>query len=202
MTDARVGRLLPACLHQAIADELPDRLEFYEHWLRSDTLRGSAIGLAALSAVTGFLRTEGQAYDAVMTRAGDLASEWHLQSVSALRMRAIRILPSTLRARAAVRLATALVQSTSGSPRATARLRRGAVRLDVVRSPFCHVRERAEGPLCGFYLALLVGTLRQFGIAAHGRVDRCGAVDAEQGDCVLVVELDGAASATAPAIAA
>ena len=31
--DARIGRVLVASLHQAIADVLPDRLEFYENWL-------------------------------------------------------------------------------------------------------------------------------------------------------------------------
>ena len=33
MTEAQLGRLLAACLHQAIADVLPQRLEFYEEWL-------------------------------------------------------------------------------------------------------------------------------------------------------------------------
>ena len=202
MTEAQVGRLLSACLHQAIADELPDRLEFYEHWLRSDTLHGSAIGPAALSAVTGFLRTEGQVYDAVMTRAGQLASEWHVQSVSGFKMRAIRMLPSPLRARAALKLATSLVRSVSGPTRASGRLRRSEVRLDVVESPFCQVRERPPGPLCVFYLAVMVGTLRQFNIASHGRVDRCSAVDDGGGECVVVVELDGTMSVVDQAVAA
>ena len=31
--DARIGRVLIASLHQAIADVLPTRLGFYENWL-------------------------------------------------------------------------------------------------------------------------------------------------------------------------
>ena len=33
MTDAGVGRLLVASLHQGIQDVLPTRLDFYESWL-------------------------------------------------------------------------------------------------------------------------------------------------------------------------
>ena len=39
MTDAAVGRLLVASLHQSIADLLPTRLEFYESWLNPSGLR-------------------------------------------------------------------------------------------------------------------------------------------------------------------
>jgi hypothetical protein len=73
MTPARVGRLLAACLHQAIGDVLPERLEFYEFWLSSEGLRDGSIGLAPISAVLGFLRTE-DAYQQVTTQAGRLAA--------------------------------------------------------------------------------------------------------------------------------
>ena len=46
MNDAVVGRLLVASLHQAIADLLPTRLEFYEAWLTPGGLREGRIGLA------------------------------------------------------------------------------------------------------------------------------------------------------------
>src|SRR5438132_8220388 len=38
MRDARVGRVLVASLHQAIADIIPTRLTFYENWLNSRIL--------------------------------------------------------------------------------------------------------------------------------------------------------------------
>src|SRR5262249_8459046 len=39
MSEARIGRVLVASLHQAIADLLPTRLEFYENWLNVAGLR-------------------------------------------------------------------------------------------------------------------------------------------------------------------
>jgi len=53
MTEAQVGRVLPACLHQAISEVLPDRLEYYEEWLSPDGLRDGSIGLAPASRLGG-----------------------------------------------------------------------------------------------------------------------------------------------------
>ena len=74
--DARIGRVLVASLHQAIADVLPDRLEFYENWLTVPGLREGTIGLAPLSAVLSFLRLEGEAYNRTTARAGEYAADW------------------------------------------------------------------------------------------------------------------------------
>lgn len=200
MTEVRVGRLLAACLHQAIAEELETRLEFYEHWLRSDTLRGGAVGLASIRAVVGFLRTEGPAYERVMTRAGALAAEWNMELVPAFRRRVIGLLPFGWRARAAMRLATGLIGTTSSGTGATARVRRGHVRLDIASSVFCAVRDRPTGPLCAFYLALALGTLQHCGIAARGHVSTCGAVEALD-VCQVEIALDGLA-VVGPAMAA
>lgn len=201
MTEVRVGRLLAACLHQAIAEELENRLEFYEHWLRSDTLRGGAVGLASIRAVTGFLRTEGPAYQRVMARAGDLAAEWNMQLVPGFRRRLIGLLPYGLKARAAMRVASALVGSTFSGTRAAVRVRRSEVRFDVTSSVFCEVRERQSEPLCGFYLALAVGTLRRCGIVSHGRVADCHAVGTGE-ICSVEIVLDGLAGAADSAMAA
>ncbi len=65
MSEPRIGRVLVASLHQAIADILPTRLEFYENWLNVSGLREGTIGLAPLSAVLSFLRTEGEAYELI-----------------------------------------------------------------------------------------------------------------------------------------
>ena len=70
MSEPRIGRVLVASLHQAIADVLPTRLEFYENWINVNGLREGTIGLAPLSAVLSFLRTEGAAYSSVTARAG------------------------------------------------------------------------------------------------------------------------------------
>ena len=60
MSEPRIGRLLVASLHQAIAESLPLRLEFYENWLKPLGLlkRGQAIGLASFNAALSFLRRE------------------------------------------------------------------------------------------------------------------------------------------------
>ena len=76
MTEGGVGRILVASLHQAIADVLPARLEFYEAWLNPVGLREGRIGLAPLAAVLSFLRQEGDAYRWVTERAGEYAAEW------------------------------------------------------------------------------------------------------------------------------
>ncbi|MEO8070473.1 MAG: hypothetical protein ABI652_03655, partial [Acidobacteriota bacterium] len=99
MTDTRTGRLLAACLHQAIVDVLPQRLDFYENWLHSEGLRDGSIGLAPITAVVGFLRTEGAAYDAVVARAGQLAADWTVASLASVPRRVIIWLPRRLRAR-------------------------------------------------------------------------------------------------------
>jgi hypothetical protein len=200
MTEARIGRLLAACLHQAIADCLPQRLDFYEEWLTSGGLRDGSIGLAPITAVLGFLRTEGQAYDAVVQRAGQLAAEWTRLSYPSMRRRAALWLPRGLRARAALGVAATLVRSISSSSRASSHVHRNQARLEIRSSLFCAVRDTSPVPLCGFYLSMTIETLRQFGILSTGRVEACHASGA--GSCVIAIELAGAVLAAEPALAA
>ena len=200
MTEARIGRLLAACLHQAILDVLPDRLEFYEHFLRPDGLRDGSIGLAPVSAVVGFLRTEGPAYDQVMAQAGRLAADWTVASLPAVRRRTVAWLPRSLRVRAALRIARALVRDVYAASRASTKVRRNQARVEVTSSLFCQVREVQGAALCGFYLALALEALRQFDVAAHGQVERCHAVHG--GPCVVALALSTEETAPVPAIAA
>src|SRR2546422_9311939 len=101
MSEPRIGRVLVASLHQAIADLLPTRLEFYENWLNVAGLREGTIGLAPLTAVLSFLRTEGEAYNLITARAGEYAAAWTFENVSGLERRLVQALPVALRARAA-----------------------------------------------------------------------------------------------------
>src|SRR5215211_8238034 len=101
MSEARIGRVLVASLHQAIADLLPTRLEFYENWLNVAGLREGTIGLAPLTAVLSFLRTEGHAYNLITARAGEYAAAWTFENVPTFERRIIRAFPAGLRARAA-----------------------------------------------------------------------------------------------------
>ena len=200
MTEARIGRLLGACLHQAISECLPQRLDFYEYWLNSQDLRDDRIDLAAMTAVTGFLRTEGPAYAQVMARAGSLAAEWTVASLPAVRRRAIEWLPRGLRARAALRVTAGIVRAAGSTTRMSTRIRRQSASVEVRSSVFCAVRERQPAPLCGFYLAAALETLHRFDIAADGHIERCHAVGAAT--CLVMIDLAGSAVAGAPAMAA
>jgi hypothetical protein len=201
MTEAHIGRLLTASLHQAIGEELPQRIDFYEHWLKSEALRDGTIGLAPLTAVLGFLRTEpDEGYERVMRRAGALAAEWAMASMSSTQKQAIMWLPRGLRTRAALRVVTGLVRDTCSASRATARLRKGSARLEVRASLFCSVREVPRAPLCVFYLTMAMAILRHFGLPAGGRVVQCHAIDHTA--CVLALDVAGAVAVSDPAMAA
>jgi hypothetical protein len=187
MTEARVGRLVPAVLHQAIQETLPRRLDFYEHWLHSQALHDGTIGLAPMTAVLGFLRTEGEGYNRVVERAGALAAEWTIASMPSFRRRLLAALPRPLRVRAGMRVASEIVQEVSSGSHARRRIRRGGAFLEVQASLFCTVRDKQSMPLCGFYAATTAEALREFGVPATGRPERCRAVDGTI--CVMAIEL-------------
>jgi hypothetical protein len=187
MIDARVGRLLAASLHQAIADELPQRLEFYEGWLRGQAMRDGSIGLAPITGVLGFLRTEGDAYHRVVSRAGCLAADWSLASLSPVRRRVTAALPRTLRIHAALGIVRAIARDVCSTTRAASRLRPGVATMSVRESPFCLAREPQSRPLCGFYAALGAETLRQLGVPSEGRAESCRSLGASA--CGVVLEL-------------
>lgn len=185
MSDARIGRVLVASLHQAIADVLPTRLDFYEHWLHSNGLRRGGIGLAPMSAVLGFLRAEGEPYERVMTRAGDCAAEWIVEEMPALKRRLVAALPAPIRLRAAISVGRTLVRRAYPPSRAIATVHRGTVRVDVRRSLFCDVRETGPAPLCGFYAAAFARVLDLFALRADAAVTTCRATGAD--GCTLSI---------------
>lgn len=197
--DARIGRVLVASLHQAIADVLPDRLEFYENWLTVPGLREGTIGLAPLSAVLSFLRLEGEAYNRTMTCAGEYAADWTVSSMSSIERRVISALPTALRTRGALRTARTLVRSTYPGSRLKIRLRRGTAAVDLRGSLFCETREATPMPLCGFYAAAIARVLHHFSLSADAQVHECRATSRGKG-CRLKVEVRRA-SAGQPAAA-
>jgi hypothetical protein len=186
MSEPRIGRVLVASLHQAIADLLPTRLEFYENWINITGLREGTIGLAPLSAVLSFLRTEGAAYTSITTRAGEYAGDWTVKTLTPLERRIIRGLPASLRARAALRVARMLVRSTYPGSRAIVRLKGTTASIDLRGSLFCEVRETSTLPLCGFYAAAIGRVMQLFDIRADTSVTECRAGGARKG-CLLSV---------------
>ena len=191
MSEPRIGRVLVASLHQAIAELLPNRLEFYENWLNVSGLRQGTIGLAPLFAVLSFLRTEGEAYNSITSRAGEYAADWTVNNLAPLERRVIGALPARLRARAALRTARALVRDTYPGSRAIVRLRRGTASVDLRGSLFCEVREASILPLCGFYASAIARVLQLFGLRADAHVNECRAGGARKG-CLLSVVVTAA----------
>jgi hypothetical protein len=201
MTETPLGRLLAACLHQAVADELPQRLDFYEHWLHSEGLRDGTIGMAPISAVLGFLRAEGQAYDQVVARAGVLAADWWVASLPPSRRRLVGWLPRPLRIRAVLRIAGEIACDINRESEVRRKVRKSSAEWRLTSSVFCSVRAAQPVPLCGFYVALVVQTFAHFGFAATGRTAHCRAM--EGASCVLAIELaQPGAQVSPPAIAA
>jgi len=187
MRDARVGRVLVASLHQAIADIMPMRLTFYENWLNGRGLREGTIGLAPLYAVLSFLRQEGQAYDVVTARAGEYAAEWTVAALSGFQRTVIKALPRSLRSRILLRLARQLVRSSYRDSRAISNIRHGTARIDVRASVFCTVREPVAHPLCLFYAAAVTRLMELFNIGASTEVVACRGTGAST--CMLQVAL-------------
>ncbi|HSL20952.1 MAG TPA: tetratricopeptide repeat protein [Vicinamibacterales bacterium] len=189
MSEARIGRLLVASLHQAISDILPDRLEFYENWLNARGLRRGTIGLAAVSAVLSFLRGEGEVYADVVRRAGQHAADWTLIGTGRARRTTLRLLPRPVRVRLALSLARRVIRETYADSRAIVRIRRGVARVELRGSLFCEVREPGERMLCGFYLALAERLLDRYDVPSAGVIEACRAVGGRC--CGLAIRLGG-----------
>ncbi len=178
-----------ASLHQAIADILPTRLEFYENWLNSSGLREGTIGVAQFFAVLSFLRQEGPAYGLIMARAGEYAAVWTTEALPEFERSLILALPRALRLRAALWLARRLVRQAYSQSRALTRTRRGAGSVDVRGSLFCTVRENTTEPLCGFYAAAVSRFLSLLKVAAEAHVTDCRATGAA--NCLVSVTAAG-----------
>jgi hypothetical protein len=194
MTDAHVGRLLVAAVHQAIADELPTRIDFYEHWLGGDRLRDGGVGLAPMTAVIGFLRAEGDAYHSVMATAGRFAADWTRDAMPAVRRRYLGALPRWWRSRAVLAVASRAIREGYASSRVVVRVRRGHARIEIKQSLFCRVRERQTVPQCDFYTALIARLLSGFDLTASSSVESCSAMGGER-SCVVVVNMQAAGEA-------
>ena len=187
MTDAVVGRMLVASLHQGIVDLHPTRLEFYESWLNPTGLRDGRIGLAPLAAVLSFLRQEGEPYGRVAGRAGEYTAEWTVSGLTPFHRAAIQRSPPKLRRYLVLRVARSMVHATSTSSRAVVRWRKGWATVDIRGSIFCDVRERTAHPLCEYYASAIRHLLARFDLEADVATEQCRATGG--GHCVMAVEI-------------
>lgn len=187
MSEAGVGRVLVASLHQAIGEILPMRLTFYENWLNTSGLRDGTIGLAPMYAVLSFLRLEGGSYEDITSRAGEYAAEWTFESLSQSRRSAIRKLPRWVRARVLIRLARQVSRETFHGCRCVASVRQGEGRIDLDASVFCSVREPVGKPLCGFYAAAFTKLAALLDLGGAARVVACRGTG--ERSCVFLLPL-------------
>src|SRR5262245_18748303 len=197
MNDAVVGRLLVASLHQAIADLLPTRLEFYEAWLNPGGLREGRIGLAPLAAVLRFLRLEGEPYHLITARAGEYTAEWSVSGLSPLRKRIMRASPPAIRKRLVIGVASYMARSTYGATDVKVQWKQWRGAVDLRRSLVCEVRDRVDHPLCEFYASALRRLMLLFELDVDVVTERCRATGAPQCAMSVVVRPDqstGAAS--------
>ena len=183
MSDAAVGRLLVASLHQSIADLLPTRLEFYESWLNPGGLREGRIGLAPLAAVLSFLRLEGEPYHLITARAGEYTAEWTVAELPKWRVRMIHSAPPAIRKRLVIGVARWMVRSTYGDTEVRVQWRQWRASIDLRASLFCEVRDPVDHPLCEFYAAALRRLMALFELDADVITERCRATGA--GACAL-----------------
>jgi hypothetical protein len=173
MPEPGIGRVLVASLHQGIADVLPARLAFYEGWLSAEGLRGGTIGIAPVSAVLSFLRQEGAAYEEAMSRAGEYAAEWTVQSMAPLTRALVRKMPAWLRRRLVLGMGRRLVHASYRGSVVVSSVRRGTATVSLRSSIFCMVRTPVGHPLCGFYAAAFARLLDLFGLPARAEVVAC-----------------------------
>lgn len=185
MTDAGVGRLLVASLHQGIADLLPTRLEFYESWLNPAGLREGRIGLAPLAAVLSFLRQEGEPYQLISARAGEYTAEWTVADLPPIQRTIIRAAPVALRPRLVMRVARQMVRNTYGGSRAVVRWKKDRAAVDLVGSIFCEVRSQVPSPLCEFYASAMRRLMYLLNVEADVDTERCRATGA--GQCAMTI---------------
>jgi predicted hydrocarbon binding protein len=180
MTEARIGRIAAAALHQALADRLPLRLEFYENWLKPMRLRAGTVGLAAFLAVLSFLRDEDdREYRPILRLAGRYAAEWTYATTSRWSRFWRRQLPLARRTRAALDLARQLVEATSATSRGTVRWRRGTGVLEIRGSVFCEVRTPRSEALCDFYVGALDRYAELLGLELVSLAEACRATGSE-----------------------
>jgi hypothetical protein len=192
MSDARIGRIVAAAVHQAVADHMPMRLEFYETYLRPIRFRQASLGAASFAAALSFLRLEDDAYAPIVARAGQYAADWTFASVSRVRRAWWRRLPRGVRARVALRLVRRIATETTHDVRVRSSYRGWAGRLDIKHSPFCDVRRPAEAPLCGYFATALETLCRHLHVPADVRIAGCRATG--QPHCLIVLDAPASSS--------
>jgi hypothetical protein len=201
MTEARIGRVTAAALHESLATHLPFRVEFYEHWLQPPRLRSGTVGMASFLAVLSFMRQEGEIYNSIVGDAGRLAAEWVFNEVSWITRLRWRWLPRTRRMRAALRLVRRLSAEATPATRCRVRWQRRKGRVIFEESPFCSVRAAVQAPLCGFYSAALLRFAELLDTSSAVETEACRATGAPHCSISLSPAVSNLSQGSAPPLA-
>jgi hypothetical protein len=187
MSEARIDRLLAAALHQAIADLLPERLEFYESYLRPRGWREDAVNLGPVTAVLSFLRHEdGDIYDAVMVQAAAYSSKWWMSRQPWHVRTASRVLPVWMRLRQVGTLAKRHVETSYRGTKVRVTVRQKQLELQIRGSIFCSSREQVHEAPCRYYRAFVEALVANDAFPHRAETVACRALG---GEC-CVVRLD------------
>jgi bacteriochlorophyll 4-vinyl reductase len=189
MNEAGIGRILPASLHQGIADLLPSRLEFYEEWLNPKAMHDGRIGLAPLAGVLSFLKAEGDAYRLVCARAGEYTAEWTFAEMPSARRSLMLAAPVWLRLRLVAHAARDMTARTARGCRATVRWKKRTGSVVLTGSLFCVVRERSHEPLCEYYASAIRRLMQLSGLDAEAAIDQCRAMGGDRCVTTLTVHV-------------
>jgi predicted hydrocarbon binding protein len=181
-----MGRVVVAAVHEALATQLPLRLEFYESYLRPMGMRAGRIGAASFTAALSFLRREPDAYGPVVRQAGALAARWTYDGEQGLRRALWERLPDGARRRRALKLMSKLVDGTLRGARGRLDGPRRARRLVITGSPFCNLRQPVTSPMCGFYVAALEQFLALLEVPSGVEIAACHAMGHEACQYALV----------------
>jgi predicted hydrocarbon binding protein len=185
VTDDGVGRLLVVSLHQSIGETLPQRLEYYEHWLSPMGLRDGRGGLAPLGAVLSFLRQEGEpAYTRVMLLAGRYSADWH-HAEDGVTRRLMPWVPRWLRKRLALGRVRRLLEAAFEPVEVKVSTRRGVGTVKIARSVFCTLRDSWAWPTCAYHAGAVQRSLALHGVEAEVQIAACAAQGARR--CELTV---------------
>ena len=188
MSEARIDRLLAAALHQAIADLLPMRLDFYESYLRPRGWREDAVNLAPVTAVLSFLRHEEPGtHDAVMDAAARYASAWWMARQPWHVRRGGRLLPVPLRLRQVGRLAKQHFEQAYRGTKVRVRVRRRQLELEIRGSIFCGSREHGPDPQCRYYLAFVEHLVAADRAPHQGAIVACRSLGGEA--CIIRLDV-------------
>jgi hypothetical protein len=191
VTGTEIGRVLVASMHQAIADELPTRVDFYDHWLGGQRMRDGSVGLAPMTAVLGFLRAEGEPYHAVMKRAGIYAADWTVDSLGAMERRFIHSQPRWWRLRSVMRLTARTIRAGYQPVKTKVRVKKNQAWFEVRQSLFCRVRAPQGAALCDYHAALIVQMMSRFDLPSTVTIEQCAGT--QDSHCSVAVEIGKAA---------